>query len=286
MKIAYLILVHRDIELVKKQIETLNSSVVTFFIHLDKKFIFDDIDPFFQKENIIFCKKRYWINWGGFSIINATIQLLSEAISNPIKFDYFILLSGQCFPIKKNREIENFVEINQSIIDIKALPIDKLKNGGLDKLKYWYPFDNLYFIKNDCKKLLFRYFVIFCKIFKISKPLTKDITYCFGSQWWGLNKECVEYILSYCKSNPRFMDFFKFSWAPDELFFQTIIYNSPLYGGIINKPFRYIEWSKQGPPKILSELDYENIINSQFLFARKFDSKKSGNLITKLKSNY
>jgi hypothetical protein len=283
MKIAYLILAHRDIEMVYTQIEVLSTSNCAFYIHFDKELSIDRTNEHFQRTNVFLAKERFQINWGGFSIVQATLHLLEEAFSSPVQYDYFVLLSGQCLSIKENREIENFLEQNIcSVIEMNPLPDNQLKDGGLDKIKYWYPFDFLSLININYKKLLFRYLSSFCKSLRISRRLDNKTTYCFGSQWWGLNRESVEYVLFYCKENPKVVRFYRYTWAPDELFFQTILYNSPLRDKISNRIFRYLEWSKQGPPKVLDESSYDFIMNSGYLFARKFDSQISSGLIEKL----
>jgi hypothetical protein len=67
--------------------------------------------------------------------------------------------------------------------------------------------------------------------------------------------------------------FFKYTWAPDELFFQTVLYNSPLLKDIENRSLWYIDWRTNGPPKTLSLEDISPLRQTDALFARKFDCK-------------
>ena len=76
----------------------------------------------------------------------------------------------------------------------------------------------------------------------------------------------------------------------DESFLQTLVYNSSfrnkLYKrGIENDDYmaclRYIDWSR-GNPYIWRIEDYDQLINSNYLFARKFDEKESKELIEKI----
>ena len=60
---------------------------------------------------------------------------------------------------------------------------------------------------------------------------------------------------------------------PDEIFFQTILLNSPFQRMAVNDNLRYIEWPNpdSGSPVILCKGDFGKLISSPKLFARKFD---------------
>jgi hypothetical protein len=66
--------------------------------------------------------------------------------------------------------------------------------------------------------------------------------------------------------------FFKHVWIPDELFFQTIVMNSPLRDTIVNDDLRYVDWTRPTAPAILGRQDFDTLRNSGKLFARKFDT--------------
>ena len=69
----------------------------------------------------------------------------------------------------------------------------------------------------------------------------------FGSSYWCLTRECVTYVNAFVRENPDFVDFFKHLWIPDELFFQTIILNSPFKNRVVNDNLRCIDWSRCRP---------------------------------------
>lgn len=61
-------------------------------------------------------------------------------------------------------------------------------------------------------------------------------------------------------------------WAPDEMVFQSVLYNSHFREIIVNDNQRYVDWSELQPsPKILTMTDAETLTTSDKLFARKFD---------------
>jgi hypothetical protein len=99
----------------------------------------------------------------------------------------------------------------------------------------------------------------------------------------SLTAEAVRYVLAYLDAHPEVVRFFKLTWAPDEIIFQTILYNSPFRSTLVNDNLRYIDWSKgQASPKVLTEEDLDRMSESGKLFARKFDLVRYPEVIERL----
>lgn len=94
MKICYLILAYNDIGNLKRLVNRLNENAV-FIIHIDKK---TDIEPFIEAfksyDNVEFLcnKNRVKIYWGGFSIVQAEINLVKRALQNEKYLKYVLYL--------------------------------------------------------------------------------------------------------------------------------------------------------------------------------------------------
>jgi hypothetical protein len=283
MRIAYLVLAHQNLNQLYELTDALNFKDDKVFIHIDAKCkeIFDHTKT--NNKNVVLLKKRVYTNWAGYSLVNATMSLL-ETSSKDI-FDYFIILSGQCFPIKSNKYIHEFFENNKGKIfmDYKELPDSSLSDGGMDK--YWYPvfFDQLRFWDNKYRKLINSVLKKTFRLIHYKRKIPVEIKPCFGSQWWAINTLAASFLIDYVKENKKTLKYFKYSWAPDELMIQSIINNSTFNSITINRPFRYIDWNTNGPPKTLTLTDFEKINQSEFLFARKFDNFLSKDLIEKIK---
>jgi hypothetical protein len=157
------------------------------------------------------------------------------------------------------------------------LPSANWKNGGLDRFEYSY-FKNPFFILREIllnkisgsSKHKIRKFI---KLPRINHQLPYKLEPYGGSAYFCLTKKHVDYILKYLKDKPKLITFFKHAFAPDEIFFQTIILNSALKDTVINDNLRYIDWSKKVmlPALTLTIDDADNLLNSPKLFARKFD---------------
>lgn len=76
----------------------------------------------------------------------------------------------------------------------------------------------------------------------------------------------------------------------DEIFLQTLVYNSDFYKNIYsskekyNLAMRFIDW-KHGNPYVFKKDDFDRLIKSDALFARKFDINIDADIIH-LISNY
>ena len=62
---------------------------------------------------------------------------------------------------------------------------------------------------------------------------------------------------------------------PDESFFQSIISNSPFRARIVSDDLRYTDWENPNPlyPRTLDSDDFERLMSSPKLIARKFDER-------------
>lgn len=121
--------------------------------------------------------------------------------------------------------------------------------------------------------------IIFQKKFKINRIKKLRFKFYKGSNWFSLRHEAVEYILD----NKKFIKkHFKYSFCADEIFLQTLLYNSTLRNKIINDDLRYIDWNR-GHPYVFNECDFLELINSKNLFVRKVTEK---NKLSNLLVNY
>jgi len=175
MKFAFLILAHKQVELVYRQIDALSHPDHHFFIHLDKKSNLNIKEKYLSKKNVHFTTNRIRVNWGGYNMVKATLNLIQEAMSSGNKFDYFILMSGQCFPTKPSNYIRKFFKKNNGLSFIELYPFldEKPKAQGLDRFHFPAFFDQLSFILKDAftignktyefKKLLSQFIFSLCK---------------------------------------------------------------------------------------------------------------------------
>lgn len=104
MKLAILLLCHKNAEQINLFLETLKHPDIEFFIHMDKKA--DIVNQLIKRPDIHVLPDnlRVDVKWSGFSMIEATLNLLKEAYKTT-RFDYYWLCSGQDFLLKSSWQI-------------------------------------------------------------------------------------------------------------------------------------------------------------------------------------
>ena len=288
MKI-YLIIAHKSPQHVKRLVVALNDDTSMFFIHLDKRVTLDLFKPLFKDcINVEFVEPRAQSIWGGFGILEAHINSYLFIKKRVEHFSHVILLSGQDFPLKTNDYINTFLQnhLEHSFIEYFPLPNAGWGPfGGMERYqKFHLQFTRLpVFVKRLQRVFNFAYKLKwYRKIPKGMKPFG-------GSDWYILNKKAFDYMVDFIVKNKRIVSFFKFGFHPYELFFQTVLLNAgdEIASSLINDNKKYTNWSKPaGPyPAILLKEDLPLLLNTDKLFARKFDLDIDYQVVDELEQN-
>lgn len=277
MKIAYIILAHKLPEQLVRLVHRLNSPENSFFIHVNLKTP-DDIfksmsQPLASLKNVHFIK-RYPSFWGTYGQVEAPLEGIRQALKQYPDFDYIIMLTGQDYPIKSNQYINTFLQQNQghSYMEYFSLPSEiwQRENGGMDRFNYWH-----LYIKGRPRKILPRFP-------SVTRRALGNLHLFGGRTYWCLTNRCARYVDDFVRQNPLFVRFSRHAGLPDEFFFQTILLNSPLKDQIINDNLKYVVWLGLPNPAVLRTMNYENLISSDKLFARKFDSSVDARILDQI----
>jgi hypothetical protein len=201
-----------------------------------------------------------------------------KAIDENGNYDYLHFLTAQDYPIKSINEIDIFFIENcgKTFLSYFSLPYDNWSLGGMDRIQNYHlgKRNNQNEFHRKSLSILNR-FVQKTGLFKRNHP--NGIKPYGGEGVMNLHNFAVKYILEFLKHNPRFLNFHKYSFAPDEMVFQTILLNSrdeSLRKSIVNNVLWHIDWTKpdaKNYPVIFGVEDFEDLENSNKLFARKFD---------------
>lgn len=271
MRIAYLINAHKNFKQLERLVATLNTKDVCFFIHIDKKVDasgFAKLSECLEKYNTMFVSDRVGMKWGGFSQVEATINGLQTIIGSGKSFDYINFISGQDYPIKHNAFILEFLSSNRGYEFIEYCELSPNGwEGAMTRFeRYW-----LHDIINNTPVCSLIQNVL--SVLLPKRKIPKGYNAFGGSSWWTISSDCARYILDFVDKERKFVDFFRLTLCPDEIFFQTIIMNSEYITRICNNNLRYIDWSEgESNPKVLSKVDFNLLLSSNKLFARKFDT--------------
>lgn len=280
---AYLIMAHNQWELLAQLLATLDDERNDIYLHVDKKASppREQIEKTVHKSKL-FWAKQYNIVWGGTQMMECTLNMLEQASEN--RYSHYHLISGADFPIKSQNYIHQFFQHHpeQQFVGFDWPGI----NSGrfLSRVQYYHFLINI-IGKRDNSSLMHR---LLAKIEDVSLTIQSkihinriDYEVYKGSSWFSITHSAVMDILA---EKDDILRRYSFGANTDEIWLQTFIKNSQFADQIADSNMRYIKWIQGNPsPETLTKADYEDLIASEKLFARKFDWNKDSEVIMKLK---
>jgi len=274
MKIAYIILAYKNPTQVFRMIQELQTKDSYFYLHVDENseiIGFEKIPENINKDCLYYSKKRFKTSWSGFGCVDALLFNMRTILDSDKNYDFVITLTGQDYPIKSKAFINNFLTAHKENIFMQyfKLPNAAWKDGGIKRVMSYH--FNI-FKKRIAIKIFHRIMIWLIPILPQKDMGVKYDLY-GGEAHFAFPLAAVKYMVNFIDQNPKFLSFFRHTYMPDEVIFQTLIMNSPLKNIVINNALKYIDWSKPkaGLPAVLKEEDFDKLSNSEMLFARKFD---------------
>lgn len=280
MRIAYLMVFHKDPQLLKRGIETLSSEDCRFFVHIDQK---SDIRKFctIERDNVSFCQRCIPVYWAEFSQVEATMLLLQQALACSAKYEYFVFLQGSTYPLRSGRYVQRFLEMNcgSEFMNLIKMPAPGYPLSKINTLRY--PSDKP--IRRFAARAL-------AKVGLAQRDYRKylpGLDAYSGHACWALSRDACRYIAQFVASNPHVEGYFRNTVVPDESFFHTILGNSPLVPRV-RRNFVYADWSARlGPHPGMLDDEHISLFEAQekvwvddewgcgeMLFARKFSDSR------------
>lgn len=291
MRHAILITTHDNVEISKSLLSLYDDKNIDFYFLIDKKAksYNEEVLKDICKESNVYFVPKINIYWGSFSQIQAEYILLENALKK--SYDYYHLISGCDIPLYTKNEFFDFFEQNKGKEFVEYSPKEIAeKNKVQDRVKYYYAFMESVreksAIKRKPKTFLREFFLKLQKLLKIDRTKGKEFQY--GSNWFDITDDFAKYVL---KNKPWVIKHFKKTCCADELFLQTLLFNSPFYSNNyyclneknrILQRNRYTDWTR-GQPYTFKKEDYKEIINiKESLFIRKFNYKNDAEIVNKL----
>lgn len=262
MRIVYVILAHQLPEQLERLVRRLSTPSALFLIHINRRS--DDAtleaarDALADLDNVVFLR-RTKLYWGGFGHVRATIEALDELERRSERFDYVALLTGQDYPIKPVATIESMLAESGGR---SFMAYDRLPGGwadGMKRITHWH--SRRVGVARGWHLHL-----------PIRRRFPQGLTPYGGSSYWWLSREAIEYVQRFIAEQPRAYRFFKHVDVPDEIFFHTVVMNSPLRESVVNDELRLVDWTREPLPWVFGADDLETLRRSSKVLARKFDS--------------
>lgn len=278
MKHAFLIIAHNEYPVLEVLLSMLDDERNDIYLHIDKRAteLYQQVKELkIQKAGFYLIKNPIKVYWGDISQVKVEYLLFETALSNG-PYAYYHLLSGTDLPIKNQDYIHAF--FNQ--------------NAGKEFVGFWQDAAH----QRDLERKVFRYY-FFTQRLKDKEHLLHGITALFrnliliiqkishyrrkqtfefkkGGNWVSITENAVRHLIQY---KDIALSRMKYTLCPDEIFIQTILWNSSFREKIYclddanTGSMREIDWER-GNPYVWRKNDYEKLGSSSKLFARKFSS--------------
>lgn len=291
MKHAYLIIAHNEYPVLRALLSMLDDERNDIFLHIDHRSmeLYEKIHSVqMQRANLHILSTRNKVYWGDLSQVE-TEYLLLETASAKEAYSYYHLLSGTDLPIQTQDYIHSFFQIN----------------AGKEFVEYWSgnrhqkdlkrKISRYYFFTKHLKRNNSKWHVITAPCHNLALIVQKmvhfdrkqEVEFRKGSQWFSITHNFCLYLL---EKKPFVLRRFRYTLCPDEIFVQTLLWNSSFKKNIYNiednniGSMRLIDWNR-GDPYTWKIQDYTELVNSNKLFARKFSSQEE-ELIKLIESTY
>ncbi len=286
-KHAYLIMAYNNFDFLKRLINLLDDERNDIYVHIDKKSLNFNESEFknatkYSKLTFIGRKQVLWADYSEFDVELDLMQAAREGQKKGGGYHYYHLLSGMDLPLKTQDEIHNFFDSkDEEFIGI----VPKEFWYSVRRVKFYHPFTSLKsFRKHKTLKICDRLLEYLQRLVRINRIRDLDIKIIDGWQWVSITDNFVKYLLE----NRSFIEkTFSKTIACTELVMQTMAYNSEFRKKIYcmddlkEGSQRYIDWGR-GKPYVFRESDFEDLINSPYMFARKIDVNTDNRIAEKI----
>lgn len=284
---------HANFEQLALLLQCLDYPENDIYIHIDKKTNCDrDLLVSAVKYSSVFFTEQVRVNWGGYSIVEATLILLKEATAQECYARYH-LISGADFPLRSQKIIHEYFDSKLTLEYISgAYPMESSENRMFDRIRYYYPFQDCFSRNNIMGKILRKGSILVQKQLGINRLKKTNMRFGVGSQFFSITDRFARYVLSQKKQIEKL---FSKGFCVDEMFIQWAYLqwenanecyasnrgDHPYIQEIYFDVCRAIDW-KRGKPYVYKNEDFEMLMESGCLFARKFDYNTSPELMMRI----
>ncbi len=266
---AYLIMAHDNWAILNLLLKSIDDERNAVFLHIDAKV--KDVPSFIlDNSSLTVMRDRIDVRWGDLSVVEAELALFEKAVEQG-PFEYYHLLSGADLPLWSQDHIHSFCSDNEGK-EFLGYTLLEIPPELRRKVQRWHFFPDDFKGRSLPKKVIRALFLRIQEWFGIIR--NKNIDFKKGTQWASLTENMVRLLLS----NKDWIEkTFSHTFCPDEVYKQTLCWNSPLRDNIYcidndaHGCMRAIGW-KNGDLKDWGKEDYDILGSSEALFARKFNS--------------
>jgi hypothetical protein len=287
---AYLITAHNKKAQLLNLLRLLNDPQNDIYLHIDKKaagFSDEELRAAAPESRVSFVP-RLDARWGSEVFIDAIVSLI--ALASREEHAFYHLLSGVDLPLKTQREIHAYfaAHTGEEFISFERETAKPYVIEGRIALYHWQRPMHPFLRKLD--RRLSPVSVRLQKLIGINRVKRAPVVFQKGGVWFSITHALARYIV---EQMPRYRDYYRHSSCADEIWLQTLVANSPFmekrafmgFDDELAATMRYVDWSgNAASPRTLTSADYDMLMESGMLFARKFDEAVDPDIIQSISS--
>ena len=292
-KHAYLIMAYNNWDQLELLLRLLDDPRNDIFIHIDKRageFPQSMLESALRQSCVRFIERKN-VYWADYSQADVEMDLM-QAASEQDHYWYYHLLSGMCLPLKSQDEIHVFFEDQQK--EFVAMTPDGGAYAENHARYYHFLLHNRFYRDHKSLKAVDRGLMYIQKALGLKRRFGMELKISTGWQWFSITDDFCRYILS---QRQFIQKMFSYVLDVDEKFMGTMINKLGDYERVyyIKKPeegneayqkgcMRLIDFDRPVPQPYTwgrddTDADYQELMNSGYLFARKFDERVNPRII-------
>lgn len=287
MEHAYLIMAHHNFDTLALLFRLLDAPNNNIYLHVDAKaqdFNEEDLRRVLKFSQLTVLPRQI-VYWGGYSQIEATMNLVEYALKDG--FDYCHNMTGVDIPLKTQSEIDRFFTEHAGYEFIDYMP-ERYEIAEY-KCNYYHRFvETKYNRKYKAVRLMDHGLAMLQKKLGLKR---RDIQFYQGSAYFSISEDCAKYLIS--KKDEIRKDY-RYTIGADQSYLQTLIMYSPFKDKLYRFEERYygnamlVDWNRRenrrNSPHTFRISDYDSLIAADegILFARKFDENIDAEIVNKM----
>lgn len=289
-KHAYLIIAHNNIDTLKKLLLLLDDVRNDIYLHVDARCKDFSASEFLNltQESSLFIMPRKSVYWGDYSMIACEMDLMKKAALGD--YSYYHLLSGADLPIKTQDQIHDFFKHHdgEDFIQFCSKTLIDERDAAYRMKRYCF-FHKFAKSSNRFARQFYQLFLSVAMplqtLLHIDRNRKETIEIGYGANWFSLTDAAVKLVLQH---EDFIKKHFVHTRCADELFVQTVMLT---FGKVKPKAYddffdadsiyRFIDW-KRGNPYVFQSCDFYELMESPYLFARKFDERVDREIIDQI----
>ncbi|HWQ98882.1 MAG TPA: beta-1,6-N-acetylglucosaminyltransferase [Clostridia bacterium] len=285
---AYLITAHNKKEQLFTLLGLINDPQNDIYVHIDKKaqdFPEDELRAA-ARESRMFFVPRLDARWGSEVFIDAIVSLV--VLASREEHAFYHLLSGVDLPLKTQKEIRAFFDAHAGL-EFVSFERETAKphviEGRIARFRWQRPVHPLL---RKLDRRLSPAFDAVQKLIGINRIKNAPVVFQKGGVWFSITHALARYVADNIAS---YRAYYRHSSCADEIWLQTLVANSPFmekrafmgFDDELAATMRYVDWSgNAASPRTLTNADYDMLMESGMLFARKFDDAVDAAVIQRI----